>query len=535
MEAERGAGPPARRTAPVLSLARFDEVEREVARELVQHVRADEGFTPGQLYSSPSSSVPAPALTHPAARGPPPPTESSSSVAGARSVWDDLRSRVSKPSDVVGTKPAAEPRVSKPASDVIGTKPAEAAASSTSSVPTRRLGVSDGQRTSTEKVARTTLVPSPLPVTRLLQPKGESFSVDKTDPVKKSSSAQPSPRHQPTGGTKPAIAHHVQRATVEQSQQEVVDLTVGDEDDEKETQQHVPKKPKYNHPKPHAKSTTDAPSIAFTSKDSRIDQTLDRRIQSVSEALVVPILTVETQVQKAARLMAVELQHGDWPEVIPGALERAAVSLEAFAKTIFLPYMKGANATPERSFLATLLALREVLAQNADRIFVMDSVPPNGEPSDDKSAPTNRTRQDGQAQEEERSYMAQLYATGVALAAIQALDPNEAEPLTRQFTQMIDSYDTGDGEFSSCMEPMDGRHRGIMPTGKALSQEENLSWKVGFNTARAEHPVMKRNQHRLRRQQKQRMGFHVPPEPPTIEIPCPNAVLVSILETLQPL
>lgn len=238
---------------------------------------------------------------------------------------------------------------------------------------------------------------------------------------------------------------------------------------------------------------------------------------------VIPISSIETQVCKAARLVAVELEHGGWPEARPGTHLQAAAAVEEFAKTIFLPNLlrnHGAQNLPsnKRVFLASMLALREVLTQNASRIFQLDSVPVKEQISDQMVASGNKRRK-RQDKEEEREYMAQLLATSVIFAAIQSLP--EAHSYLPRFTEMMDSYDAGSDEFCSCMERLDGGQKGIMPNTKELKKEENVAWKVSYNRAREVHPVISRASRRMEHQSE---SSHI------IKVPRPNTVFISMAE-----
>ena len=271
-----------------------------------------------------------------------------------------------------------------------------------------------------------------------------------------------------------------------------------------------------------------APVIDFaeTQKFELLESTTQQAVP-VPETLVIPISSIETQVSMAARLVAQELENGGWPEVSPGARQQAAVALEEFARIMFLPnLLQGANnsAAPsnERVFLATMLALREVLTQNAERIFVIQDVPRQGEEERNNDAGPGNKRRKRHRDIEERQYMAQLYATGVIFAAIQSMP--EAKSYLSKFTQIMDSYDTGDDDCASYMERVDGRHQGVLPNGKQLKNEENVAWRVSYNRVRDLHPVIRHNRQRVEQQ--------LDPSDSRIDVPPPNAVLVSMVEKL---
>jgi hypothetical protein len=243
---------------------------------------------------------------------------------------------------------------------------------------------------------------------------------------------------------------------------------------------------------------------------------------------VIPISSIEIQVCKAARLVALELSHGGWPEAKPRACFKAAAAIEEFAKTVFLPNLlhggqhhDNTEASNERVFLATMLALREVLTQNAYRIFQMEDMSRDEEQLADDAKPGSK-RQKTLDYREERQYMAQLFGTGVIIASLQSLP--ESESLTSSFSAMMDSYDICNAEFASRMNRLDGRHQGVMLNGKKLKKEENVAWKVSYNRARELHPVVCRNNRRI--EQRSDMTHHI------VQIPKPNALFVSMVEEL---
>ena len=79
------------------------------------------------------------------------------------------------------------------------------------------------------------------------------------------------------------------------------------------------------------------------------------------------------------------------------------------------------EASNERVFLATMLALREVLTQNAYRIFQMEDVSRDDEQQLADDTKPGSKRQKRLDYREERQYMAQLFGTGVIIASLQSL------------------------------------------------------------------------------------------------------------------
>lgn len=293
-------------------------------------------------------------------------------------------------------------------------------------------------------------------------------------------------------------------------------------------------KPQAEKPKDSAKRPADKPKDSAKSKQSKQSES-ETRVET-SEALVVPVSSVEAQVCRAARLIAQELEHGGWPEVSFGSRRLAAVALEEFATTIFLPnVLQESNAAPSSSesvFLATMLALREVLTQNAKRIFVIEKVPLEPHELQSFMSAPGAARRETEREEEEEQYVSQLLSTGVVLSTVQRLEKRDAEKYTSKFTQIMDSYDSGHGEFASMMEPMDGSHQGVQPDQTVLSNEENAAWKVAYNRANEAHPVLRKHGRTCQEEQRCQLGLPLPRESKKaqVNVPTPNAVLVSMVE-----
>jgi hypothetical protein len=167
------------------------------------------------------------------------------------------------------------------------------------------------------------------------------------------------------------------------------------------------------------------------------------------------------QVHKAARLVSQNLRL--FPEASPGVHLQAAVAVENFGRKVFLPYIL-AQAHDEsiedqdRVFYATLLALREVLAQNADTFFQLPS--------------TQRDDADQSEEdlEEENAHAKLLMSTTICMAACQAAGKDDE--LLLEFIQE---------DFKADRVGPDVNLR--TPHGKSIPPEESLAYKVGYNMA----------------------------------------------------
>ena len=274
----------------------------------------------------------------------------------------------------------------------------------------------------------------------------------------------------------------------------------------------------------------------------------------------------EGPVACATRFVVDELQHGMWPSPSfqaddpprciddPKAAERqhkahmkvVAASLEHFSRHVILPSFERSVASfnipassrcltgdsPRnelcRTFYATLLSLREVITQNAERIFGSESfdavtdvvVGADSATNETKPGHDRRRRQDCM---EDKLYCASLLATGVVLAAIKRYVPNNSQDVAQKFLEIARGYEGGEGEFASTLKDDDGRSCGVMPNGIRLNREENIAMNVSLNWIQQRHPLSRRQEERI-------MGMKRPRE--LISVPETNACVVAIVENM---
>lgn len=203
----------------------------------------------------------------------------------------------------------------------------------------------------------------------------------------------------------------------------------------------------------------------------------------------------------------------------------AAAALEAFASDVILPNLQASYAKSkevenlhdkkdtdhskasssknksciskdkgQRILVAALLALREVLMMNAERIFGPNFAKKStNDANDDESCSKNIQKSE--------SYVMkiQTFSTSIILNAICNLPKLESDEITKQFLQASSKYDERDQEFASCLKRMDVRAVGTLPNGRLLKRHENLQFKVSYNVGRLEHPLIKEQLYRVRR------------------------------------
>ncbi|GFH45954.1 hypothetical protein CTEN210_02428 [Chaetoceros tenuissimus] len=203
----------------------------------------------------------------------------------------------------------------------------------------------------------------------------------------------------------------------------------------------------------------------------------------------------------------------------------AAAALEAFASDVILPNLQASYAKSkevenlhdkkdtyhskasssknksciskdkgQRILVAALLALREVLMMNAERIFG-----PNFAKQSTNDANNDESCSKNIQKSESYVMKIQTFSTSIILNAICNLPKLESDEITKQFLQASSKYDERDQEFASCLKRMDVRAVGTLPNGRLLKRHENLQFKVSYNVGRLEHPLIKEQLYRVRR------------------------------------
>ena len=246
----------------------------------------------------------------------------------------------------------------------------------------------------------------------------------------------------------------------------------------------------------------------------------------VLAGLVIPTGLEET-VSQAASLVAAEIRSGCWVRqwadslrIVDGygggpletsqvessriaALSAAAAALERFAMEIVLPTFvatgveEGPGGDPaldapsrshhNRTLAGTFLALREVLMINSDSYF-FDVGRSDKDRCDSNSSgvPIGRSAHEA----EETVLRSRLIASGVLFAAVNRLDEICRESVLVELITAIGEYDAAEDAFVLCLERADARSLGVLPNGRILGREENIAWRVSFNYARDNHPLI---------------------------------------------
>jgi len=171
------------------------------------------------------------------------------------------------------------------------------------------------------------------------------------------------------------------------------------------------------------------------------------------------------QVEMASRLVGQMLKV--WPEAAPGTHLQVAASLEKFARQVFFPYLVVHQTDPTkpmdqtRVFYATLLALREVLAQNGSKIFKIPSY--QGSPIEKSLFHSD--------DEDERDFLKLMMATTVVMNACEAAGMD-----SKAFMDVIEE------DNFPIAKPF-GNTVPVEPNGRKKGEYEAMAWKIGYNYA----------------------------------------------------
>jgi len=238
---------------------------------------------------------------------------------------------------------------------------------------------------------------------------------------------------------------------------------------------------------------------------------------------------------------------------------------------------------PPRPFFATLLGLREVMAQNSSRIFgedflrldekksrkkekrgavtaavvvgkaaastagkaagaeVITTTTTNTTPATTKTEPASalalapatnapetkkpkvlsaKRRREQERATQERNCLIMSFMNAVIVSAIEASPLFHGQLVSETFQSLIRDYDQGSEEFARHVEKQDGRVCGVLPNGKRLNPEENVAMTISYNQALENHHLMQCKQARALKLPRREL----------INLPAPNACHIALLE-----
>ena len=155
-------------------------------------------------------------------------------------------------------------------------------------------------------------------------------------------------------------------------------------------------------------------------------------------------------------------------------------AVRRFAMEVYCPFLLSArqsmgNKPPnvDRIRLSTLLAVREMLIMNADKLFTFAAL---------KQSLKSLS---------EKLYLAHVFSNAIVRNTAKRLHPNaEQSQFFADFVQATHNYDTKSEDFQFSLPRLDARSICVYQGGKQVGAEESILAKVGFNYARQRHPLL---------------------------------------------
>jgi len=159
---------------------------------------------------------------------------------------------------------------------------------------------------------------------------------------------------------------------------------------------------------------------------------------------------------------------------------REALEVRRFVIEVYCPFLLSArqsmgNKSPnvDRIRLSTLLAVREMLIMNADKLF------------------TFATMKQSLKTSSERLYLAHVFSNAIVRNTAKRLHSNaEQGQFFADFVQAARNYDTKSEDFQFSLARLDPRSICVYQGGKQVGAEESILAKIGFNYARQRHPLL---------------------------------------------
>jgi len=163
-------------------------------------------------------------------------------------------------------------------------------------------------------------------------------------------------------------------------------------------------------------------------------------------------------------------------------IRTVVIAVRRFVLEVYCPFLLSArknagNNSPsaDRIRLSTLLAIREMLIMNADKLFSFSSL---------KRSSTEWVKRD-------RIYLPVVFANAIVKSTAKRLHSRQPESsFYADFIRAAQNYDAKSDDFQFSMDRADVRSVYTYPEGGKVGQEESVLAKVSFNYARARHPLL---------------------------------------------
>jgi len=160
------------------------------------------------------------------------------------------------------------------------------------------------------------------------------------------------------------------------------------------------------------------------------------------------------------------------------------IAVRRFALEVYCPFLLSAkksagNNAPDadRILISTLLAIREMLIMNADKLFAFSYL---------KQSFTSEVKN-------ERIYLSHVFANSIVRGAAKRFHFRHPERrFFADFIQAAQNYDTESDDFQYALARADARSIYAHTEGVKIEQQEkqeSVVAKIGFNYARARHPL----------------------------------------------
>ncbi len=158
------------------------------------------------------------------------------------------------------------------------------------------------------------------------------------------------------------------------------------------------------------------------------------------------------------------------------------VAVRRFVLEVYCPYLLSAKKNTGNKFpnadrirLSTLLAIREMLIMNADKLFTFSNL---------KRSSISTS---------ERMHLSRIFADAIVRNAAKRLhlaDQPEELLFIDKFLQTMKDYDTNGKAFQFSLARVDAMTIYAYQGGVEMGAEESIVAKVGFNYARERHPLL---------------------------------------------
>jgi len=157
-------------------------------------------------------------------------------------------------------------------------------------------------------------------------------------------------------------------------------------------------------------------------------------------------------------------------------------AVKKFVLEVYCPFLLSAknntgNNSPsaDRICASTLLAIREMMIMNAEKLFTFSSL---------KQVSGTRGNRD-------KTYLSHVFANAIVrntAKRYQSLQPESH--FFADFVQATQSYDSSSYEFQFSLDQADVRSEYAYPGGEKVGEEESVLAKVSFNYAMTRHPLL---------------------------------------------